>query len=77
MHGENNVAYLDFTQIYPTVTAGMLILTGLYAFLVDRREYQRDSLFREARWARTIGITWIITGCGLFLAGWVWRNFIW
>lgn len=71
------MAYLDFTQIYPTLTAVMLVLTGLYTILVDRRGYLSNDLTREVKWSKWIGITWIAAGIALFITGWIWRNFIW
>ena len=55
----------------------MLVLTGLFTVFVDRKGYNGRGQVREARWAKTIGYIWIVLGCGLYLAGWVWRNFIW
>ncbi|MCF8563478.1 hypothetical protein LLE49_01810 [Alicyclobacillus tolerans] len=68
---------IDFTQMYPTLAAAMMILTGLYSTLVERRGYVSRNLDREAKWAKSIGIIWIAAGLSLYVAAWVWRNFMW
>ena len=71
------MAYLDFTQIYPTLSAVLLFLTGVYSTFVEQKNYAKQNLLREARWAKNIGIIWMTAGVSLFVSSWVWRNFIW
>ncbi|QSO52764.1 hypothetical protein JZ785_02215 [Alicyclobacillus curvatus] len=71
------MAYLDFTQMYPSITAVLLIGTGLYSVFVERRGYHSQNLVKEARVAKYIGIIWMTAGFSLFICGFVWRNFIW
>lgn len=71
------MAYIDFTQIYSTVASVMLFFTGLYTTMFDRRSYVSRNMPREGRWAKYIGAIWMIAGCTLYIAMWVWRTFIW
>ena len=71
------MAYLDFTQMYPTLSATLLVLTGVYSMFVEQKSYVKQNLLREARWAKHIGIIWMAAGVSLFVSSWVWRTFIW
>jgi hypothetical protein len=71
------MVYIDFTQIYSSLCAVMMVGSGCYTLLVDRRGYASRGLMREAKWSKRIGIAWVILGIGLYLTEWIWRQFIW
>lgn len=73
----NPMVTFDFTQPYPNLTGLLLLLTGILLLLVDVKAYNQRSMSREAQWTRRLGWTNIACGVAMYVAGWVYSQWIW